>query len=144
MASPESFCHEWFRRIWNELDTSAIDQLFAKDGLAHGLGPEPIRGPAVFSQFHRAFTDAFRDIKISVLHEVEQGQMVACYCRVTLAARTDPKPLAFEGCSFIRLRDRHIAEAWNAWDFLSLVEGMGILPVNALNLAIAGQLRANT
>ena len=144
MTQSESFCHEWFRRVWNELDTSAIDQLFAEDGIAHGLGDPPIRGPQGFRQFHRAFTDAFSNIRITVLHELEQGDMVAAYCRVTLSPRATPKPLTFEGCSFIRLRNRQIVEGWNAWDFLALIEGLGILPGNALNHALAGHLRPVT
>lgn len=137
----ESLGSEWFRRVWNELDRSAIDQLFAADGIAHGLGEAPIHGPHGFHQFHRTFTDTFRGIQVEVLHEVQQGDMVALYCRVSLATRSKPLPIAFEGCSFIRIRDRQIVEAWNTWDFLSLVQGMGALPPGALGLALSGRLR---
>jgi len=138
---PESLGREWFRRVWNELDTSAIDQLFAPDGIAHGLGAAPIRGPHDFHQFHRRFTDAFRNIRIEVVHEVEQGDLVALYCRVTLAPRRGTDPVAFEGSAFIRSREGRIVEAWNAWDFLSLVQGLGALPQDALGLALGGRLR---
>lgn len=138
----ESLGREWFRRVWNELDRSAIDQLFAADGTAHGLGEAPIRGPHGFHQFHRSFTDAFRAIRVEVLHEVQQGDMAALYCRVSLAPRSKPDPITFEGCAFIRVRDRQIVEAWNTWDFLSLVQGMGALPPDALSLAMSGRLRS--
>ena len=141
MDPSESLGHEWFRRVWNELDRSAIDQLFAAEGVARGLGETPIQGPHGFHQFHRSFTDAFRNIRVEVLHEVQQGDMAALYCRVSLAPRGKPDPICFEGCSFIRSHDRQIVEAWNTWDFLSLVQGMGALPPNALGLAISGRLR---
>ncbi len=137
----ESLGREWFRRVWNELDLSAIDVLFAADGTAYGLGEAPIHGPHGFHQFHRNFTDAFRGIGVEVLHEVQQGDMAALHCRVSLAPRSKPTPISFKGCAFIRIRDRQIVEAWNTWDFLSLVQDMGALPPDALGLAMSGRLR---
>jgi hypothetical protein len=36
-SSNESIVREWFRRVWNQLDTDAIDELFAPDGVAGEL-----------------------------------------------------------------------------------------------------------
>ncbi len=141
MHRSESLGREWFRRVWNELDRSAIDQLFAADGIAHGLGETPIRGPHGFHQFHRTFTDAFRDIRVEVLQEVQRDDMAAVYCRASMAPRSKPTPISFTGCAFMRIRDHQIIEAWNTWDFLNLVQGMGALPPDALGLAISGRLR---
>jgi len=132
---------EWFRRVWNELDTGAIDQLLAPDGVVHGFGAAPIRGPHGLHQFHRNFTDAFRSIRFEILHELQNGDLTALYLRATLTPRRGAQPLAFEGASFFRVGDGRILEAWNTWDFLGLVQGLGALPPDALTLAMAGRLR---
>ena len=44
----ESVVREWFRRVWNQLDVNAIEELFAPDGVAHWLDAQPVRGPAAF------------------------------------------------------------------------------------------------
>lgn len=46
----ESVPQEWFRRVWNELDAAAIDELLAADGLVHGFSKDPIRGPGGFRE----------------------------------------------------------------------------------------------
>jgi len=38
--------HEWFERVWNRGDESAIDDLLSPAGVAHGLPGRAIEGPA--------------------------------------------------------------------------------------------------
>jgi hypothetical protein len=66
-ADNESVVREWFRRVWNQLDANAIDELFAPDGVAHWLDAEPVRGPAAFREFHRVLSSSFRDIHVEVV-----------------------------------------------------------------------------
>jgi hypothetical protein len=41
----------WFQEVWSEGRPAAIRELFASHGLAHGLGPEPVRGPDAYLAF---------------------------------------------------------------------------------------------
>jgi len=34
----KSVLHRWFEEVWNKGREEAIDELFAEDGIAHGLG----------------------------------------------------------------------------------------------------------
>ncbi|HYC31871.1 MAG TPA: nuclear transport factor 2 family protein [Gemmatimonadales bacterium] len=138
----ETFCQEWFRRVWNEGDARAIDQLMAPDAVAHGLGDTPIHGPDEFRRFHGSFVRAFDGIHVEVVREVAEGDMVSCWCEASMRRRDDPKLLGFSGAAMIRLRDRRMVEAWNSWDFLRLLEEMGHLPKDALAGAVTGQLHA--
>lgn len=72
-----------------------------------------------------------------------QDDLCSAWREVTLQRRGDPRLLHFNGTAFIRLRDRRIVEGWNSWDFLHLLEEMGLLPPDALARAVAGQLHAN-
>ena len=140
-TTTETFCKEWFRRVWNEEDAGAIDLLMAPDAVVHGLGDAPVRGPTEFRRFHSAFMRAFDGIRIEVVQEVAEGDLVSCWCEASMRRRDDPRPLSFTGMAMVRLRDGKLAEAWNTWDFVRLLEGMGHLPKDAVAGALTGQLR---
>jgi|ERR1044071_2327143 ketosteroid isomerase-like protein len=137
MAPPaETFAQEWFRRVWNNLEADAIDELMAPNCLAHGLGPAPLLGPAGFRTIYDSFIAAFKDIHIEVLREVHEGDLVAALSSVTVVSRANGRSHTFLGCPMMRLAGRQIAEAWNVWDFLSLAEAMGAAPPNSLQAAL--------
>ena len=137
----ESVVREWFRRVWNELDTEAIDELFAPDGVAHWLDAEPVRGPAAFREFHRALSSSFRDIQVEIVRELQVGDMVAFQAEVRLVPVGQEAPVVFNGGGFARVQGRQIVETWDNWNFLGLLEGMGALPQGTLRLALAGELK---
>ncbi len=133
----ETFCQEWFRRVWNHPEPAAIQELVHPDCLAHGLGPVALKGPAEFEKIHRAFNAAFRSIHIEVLREIQNGEMLAALCAVTMVSRATGKSVSFHGCPMVRVRDHRIIEAWNTWDFLGLAEAMGAAPHGSLERALA-------
>jgi len=137
----ESVVREWFRRVWNQLDTDAIDELFAPNGVAHWLDAEPVRGPAAFREFHRVLSSSFRDIHVEVVRELQVGDMVAFQAEVRLLPIGQEVPVTFNGGAFARVQGRQIVETWDCWNFLGLLEGMGALPQGTLRLALAGDLK---
>ena len=139
--SAESVPRQWFRRVWNELDAGAIDELLAPDGVAHGLGAEPIRGPRGFHEFHRAFVSSFGGIHVEVLHEVIEGDLAVVRCVVSAMPAGRAERARFEGFALFRLSGGRIVEGWNTWDFAGLMEQLAILPPGALALALTGQLQ---
>lgn len=57
-----------------------LDEMFAEDGIAHGLageGGEPLRGTTGFKPFFRKFWSAFPDIEVVVEDTVTEGEKVA-------------------------------------------------------------------
>src|ERR1051325_9590533 len=111
--------HRWFEEVWNQRRAEAIDELFAADGLAHGLGDEgaPLRGPEHFKPFHRRFLDAFPDMKITVEDTVCEGDMAVSRCSVRATHAGDGlgfaatnKPVAFEGVAIVRIEGGQIVE----------------------------------
>jgi predicted SnoaL-like aldol condensation-catalyzing enzyme len=137
----ESVMREWFRRVWNQLDVKAIDELFAPDGVAHWLDAEPVRGPAAFRQFHSILSSSFHDIHVKIVREIQVGDLVAFQAEVQLVPIGQHTPITFHGGAFARVQGRQILETWDCWNFLGLLEGMGTLPHGALQLALAGQLK---
>lgn len=128
--------HKWFEEVWNKGREDAIDEMFAADGIAHGLFDEKgeeLRGPSGFRPFFRKFREAFPDIEVTVEDCITEGDKAAVRCRVkarhmgdSLGIAATNKPVEFTGISIVRVRDGRIVEAWNNFDFLSLNQQLGV------------------
>jgi len=129
----------WFEEVWNKGREDAIDEMFAADGIAHGLvdeGGEPMRGPTDYKPFFRNFRSAFPDIEVIVEDMVSEGDKVAARCRVrgkhqsdTLGFAATQKPMEITGITIVRVGDGKIVEAWNNFDFMSMFRQLGKLNI---------------
>lgn len=127
----------WFQEVWCEGREASIAVLFAADGLAHGLGPTPVKGPQEFLAFWRTFRATFSDLHIGVLAEVDEGPLTYVRCLAKMTFRG--KPVALEGGCLCRIERGQIVECWNTWDFVGLLVGMGALPADVVPRAFAGE-----
>jgi steroid delta-isomerase-like uncharacterized protein len=135
----------WFEEVWNKGREEAIDELFAEDGVAHGLagdGGGDLRGPGGFKPFFQRFRGAFPDIQIVVEDTVSEGDKVAARCSVRGSHRSDSlgfaatdKPVEFDGICIVRVRDGQIVEAWNNFDFMAMFVQIDAVQFNAPNVA---------
>ncbi len=127
----------WFEEVWNRGRAEAIDEMFAEEGIAHGLAGESgaeLRGPADFRVFHRRFREAFPGIEVIVEDTVTEGDKVAARCTVrgrhegdSLGFAATQQPVEFTGMTFARVRDGQIVEAWNNFDFMVMFQQLGAL-----------------
>ncbi|HEY0101831.1 MAG TPA: ester cyclase [Pyrinomonadaceae bacterium] len=134
---PKAVVSRWFEEVWNKGREEAIDELFAEDGVAHGLADEtgePLRGASGFKPFFRNFRSAFPDIEVVVEDAIAEGDKVAARCRVrathagdSLGFAATQRAIEFTGMTFLRVRDGKIVEAWNNFDFLGLRQQLGAL-----------------
>ena len=131
----KAFVRRWFEEVWNKGREEAIDEMFAADGLAHGLeGDEPIRGAAAFKPFFRKFREAFPEIKVTVEDAIAEGDKVAARCSVrgrhrgdTLGFAATQQPVEFTGMTIVRISQGKIVEAWNNFDFMKMFQQLGAL-----------------
>jgi len=127
----------WFEEVWNKGRAEAIDEMFAQDGLAHGLSDEsgqPLRGPAAFKEFHAKFREAFPDLVVTVEDTVAEGDKVAARCTVrgkhagdSLGFAATQAPTEFTGISIVRVKDGKIVEGWNNFDFMTMYKQLGVI-----------------
>ena len=125
----------WFEEVWNKGRADAIDEMFAADGRAYGLGenPEDAMGPSGFRDLHTMFRGAFPDMTIVVEDMIAEGDKVAARCSVRGkhqgdhlgVARTDA-PVDFTGIAIVRICDGKIVEAWNNFDFMRMNRQLGV------------------
>lgn len=127
----------WFEEVWNKGRADAIDEMFAADGIAHGLADDaatPLRGPAAFRVFHSTFKGAFPDVIVNVEDMIAEGDKVAARCAVrgshqgdSLGFAATNAPVEFSGISIVRVKDGKIVEAWNNFDFMKMYQQMGVM-----------------
>ena len=135
--TPREVAAAWFESVWNKKDPAAIDRYLAPDAKMHGLGDVPMKRDD-FRQLHRTFCGAFPDIRIEVVRTVSEGDMVVALCHVTgthggaaLGCAPTQKCIEMWGMGMARVAGDHIVEGWNAWDFMSLYQQVGMLPAIA-------------
>ena len=81
----DALIRRWFEEVWNQGRVEAIDEMFAADGVAHGLSNDsgnPLRGPAGFREFHARFREAFPDIVVTVEDTIAEDDKIAARCIV--------------------------------------------------------------
>jgi len=133
----KAILRRWFDEVWNQGRAEAIDELFASDGIAHGLSGDeenPMAGPEGFKPFHQAFRGAFPDIEVVVEDMIAEGDKVVARCSVRgkhagdhLGIAASNSPVAFDGIAIVRITDGKIVEAWNNFDFMKMNRQVGLL-----------------
>lgn len=132
-----SLVRRWFEEVWNRGREEAIDELFAEEGVAHGLTDgtgAALRGPVGFKPFFHRFREAFPEVGVVVEETVSEGDRVAARCTVrgrhrgdSLGFKATDSPVEFTGICIVRIRDGKIVEAWNNFDFMSMFQQLGAL-----------------
>jgi predicted ester cyclase len=137
-TEPAEITRAWFERVWNQGDESAIEELFAPTGIAHGLavqGDGLIKGPGAFKAFAQGFKSAFPDMKISITRCLVEGDYCAVHCDVSgthtgdgLGIAPTGRAVRFSGITITRVSEGQIQEGWNSYDFLGLYQQLGLIP----------------
>src|SRR5918994_2097009 len=127
----------WFEEVWNKGREEAIDEMFAADGIAHGLNDEGgkiMRGAVDYKPFFRTFRSAFPEIEVIVEDTVAEGDKVAARCLVRGKHQSDSlgfaatgKSTEFTGITIVRIEKGKIVEAWNNFDFMTMYKQLGAL-----------------
>ena len=133
----KALMRRWFEEDWNKGRAEAIPEMFADQGIAHGLSEDPanpLRGPAGFLPFHAQFREAFPNIEVVVEDQIAEDDMVATRCSVrgkhtgdSLGFAATHSTVEFTGITITRIRDGKIVEAWNNFDFMNMYRQLGAI-----------------
>jgi steroid delta-isomerase-like uncharacterized protein len=125
-----TFPERWFEEVWNKGRESAIDEMMSPDAKGNGLVDaegKPVTGIETFKAFHRAFTSAFSNIRITVEDVLTEGDKIAARCVFTgthtgegIGKPASGRDVTMTGMTWIRLKDGKIVESWNNFDFAAL------------------------
>jgi steroid delta-isomerase-like uncharacterized protein len=136
LEANKALVRRWFEEVWNKGRAEAIGEMFAADGIAHGLSGDaesPLKGPANFKPFHETFRGAFPDIEVIVEDMIAEGDKVAARCSVRgkhggdhLGVTATNASVDFSGICIVMIANGKIVEAWNNFDFLKMNQQIGI------------------
>lgn len=130
--------YRWFDEVWDKGQEETIDELYAADGKAWGIGDTFLEGPDAFKGMHRLFHESLSDIQCNVEDVIAAGDRAAMRGTLTMTHRASGKTIILQGGCFIRVRDGQISEAWNTWDFLGVLTQLGVLEEDAFPKALRG------
>jgi len=130
----KALLRRWFEEVWNNGRADAIAEMFAEDGVGHGLSDGPIHGPKDFKPFHATFRGAFPDITVVVEDLIAEGDKVVARCTVRgkhqgdhLGYAASNAPVEFTGMTIVRIKDAKIVESWNNFDFMKMYQQIGAI-----------------
>jgi predicted ester cyclase len=133
MTAQDNLACQWFERVWNKNDVSAIAALTTPGMKAHGADGVT-RNPETFAEFQRAMRSAMPDLQVEVRHSVEGRDMIAVHwvavgthsgIATGLAAPSNRR-IEVSGLSLVRLEGNKIAEGWDTYDFAGLMRQLGV------------------
>ena len=128
--------YRWFEEVWNKGRAEAIDEMFAADGIAHGLGEAGIdvQGPAGFKPFFEKLRGAFPEFEVTIEDTIAEADQVAARWTARLTHKGDQlgipatgRQATVSGMSIVRISNGQIVEAWNNWDIMGLMQQIGAM-----------------
>jgi steroid delta-isomerase-like uncharacterized protein len=137
MQENAKLVHRWFEEVWNQAREETINELFASDAVAYGLGETDVdvQGPAQFKTFFHNFRTTFPDIHITIEDTIADGDKVTV--RLVLEGTHQGDGLGIPptgrrvrvaGIVIAKITGGQIVAGWNSWDQLGLLRQLGALP----------------
>ena len=133
-AENEALIRRGWEEMANQQNLDLIDELYASDALYHGPDGD-LTGPAAIREMMSGYFTAFPDVQTTVDELVASGDEV--FTRVTIrGTQTGPlgdfppsgKPVEINLLQFVRIDNGRIAEEWEQFNMLSMLQQVGALP----------------
>lgn len=139
-TDPRTVTHRWFEEVWNLAQEATIDELFAPDAIAYGLGEggAAVRGPAEFKVFWRNMRAALPDAHIRIEDTLVDGDK--CVVRAVMSGThvgeglglpSTGRRVSITGIVIARVAHGQIVEGWQNWDQLGMLQQLGSGEISA-------------
>lgn len=121
---------------WGRQDLDEYRTIYHPDAVLHGFAPHPIDVESAMAGY-RHFFAGFPDIRFEILDTVVDGDRVAMRFRVTgthtgefQGIPATGRGMDVQGMTIMDFRDGKIAERWNQFDQMSLLQQLGVIPTS--------------
>ncbi len=126
--------------VFNRGNLAVADKIIAPDFVHHDPNTKEFRsGPDGFKQFLQRYRNAFPDLKISILQQIAEGDLVVdrwsgsgTHSGELMGIPPTGKQVTLSGISIHRIVGGRITETWNNYDALTMLEQLGFLPTHTL------------
>ena len=122
--------------MFNKGNLDAADELVAPDFVDHDPAmPEEVRGPEGFKEFAAAYRAAFPDLHVEIEEQIAEGDLVAT--RWTAIGTHDGDLMGIAptgnqvtqpGMDITRVSDGKIAETWEGYNSMVMMQQIGAIP----------------
>lgn len=134
-AENKAVARRYFEEVWNQQRPTVLDQIIAKGAILHDpANPSLPVGAEGQKQLFTKYNAAFPDSRFTVDAIIAEGDLVAIRWMVrgthqgtldSLAATK--KQVNLTGTTTMRIVSGKIAEMWNNWDALGLLQQLGVV-----------------
>lgn len=129
---------EWYSRVWEMGDISAIDEMFVPDTMANGIVPDMEMGVDEFKFLVATIQEMITPPKIRIDKMIEQDDWIAGFMTMHSETIEQRKPVQVSAMVFCRFKDGKIVEAYNSFDFVGFFEQLELLPENTIAICMSG------
>lgn len=132
----KALVRETVLEIWNKGNLAAIDKAYAPDYVGHDpASPESTLDREGLKQFVLAYRNAFPDLRVTVEDQLCDGNKVVTryVARGThrgefMGIAPTDKPVTVSGIGISCIARGKIAEEWDSYDALGILQQIGALP----------------
>jgi steroid delta-isomerase-like uncharacterized protein len=136
-ANGAALLRRWFEVVWNERREDLMEEFAAPNVVAHGVsGPKDItHGLEAFRVLYRKLRGAFPDVHFTVDEAIGERDVAAVRWTARMTHAGDDlgfpatqKRFEISGMTLARIENGKIAEAWDNWDMLGMMNAIGQNP----------------
>ena len=134
-AENKALARRYFEEVWNLRKPAVFDEIIANSAIDHDpANPSLPAGPEGQKQLLAKYMGAFPDSRFTLGAIIAEGDLVAVRWSVRgthqgalegLAA--SGKQVNLTGVTFLRIVGGRIAEMWNNWDALGMLQQLGVV-----------------
>ena len=137
--SKTEILHNWFDQVWCQGNLAVIENFLAPDIAASGVVPPMKLTREEFASFMTIVRSQLERISVEVTHTIEQGDWLAARVAIQGIATRTGERIATTGQLMVRFENGKMAEAYNEFDYISILEQLGQLPEDTIAVCLTGQ-----
>lgn len=139
-AENKALARRLVEEAFNAGRLEVVDELVASDFVEHDPSlTEEVRGPAGVKELIAGYRAAFPDIRITIEDQIADGDYVVSRWSGTgthqgelMGMPATGKQATVTGITIDRIADGRIAESWDNWDTLGMMQQLGAIPAPAM------------
>jgi steroid delta-isomerase-like uncharacterized protein len=131
----KAIVHRFAEEILNQKRLDRADQIMAQDYVDHGAMPGQAPGVEGFKHKGAMWVAAVPDLRVRTEDLFAEGDRVAVrwtaegtHRGTLLGIPPSGRRFHFAGMSIFRVAEGKVAEQWEEWDKLDLVQQLGVIP----------------
>ena len=130
---------KWYKRVWEQEDASAIDEMFVQDPEIKPIGMQKPLDLEEFKELHKLICVQLKEIDIRIDKTVEEGDWLTALCTCYAKNAHTQEPVTITGMVMVKITEGKLRGGFEHWDFMGLWDQLGLLPGETFGKCLHGQ-----